>query len=669
MEVDESTTSPRSKVENDIITLTTFPNIPEKIKSKIKKNFLGCAMIIIISILVIFSLFLYIEIKKLLLNPNNGLILNYDTINPDDETYTYIPIAHTNDIHGRLFPTNHEIYDGKKIITYSTGGLIYLARYLSILREEFGDNRVLFFDSGDKFKNGVNLYENELINDIFNLMGLDGSTLGNHEFDHPREWVEKILSKAEYKILLNNLKNSKTNKIKGSLGKNVESSYIYNMYLENGDIIKIGVIGLTFNMKNDKNISGKSAKTWDEIEFFNYMTGLENESKKLKKNGANAVILLCHLGLMCDDQKEILKLNMYTKNTKQKKCNRNDSDSVLYKILDNIKPGIIDAILGGDSHNEVHHWENNIPIVSTNGYSLYFNVLYLPFIKNTKTNEYRLVNNKIQIEGPMPICEKIFKNYQNCEPIPSKEYKKAGDLINFTWHNLKMKKDSIIKKFPEKYFEIYNTYETKEITKFIGYDDVLEVDKSGDCMLCNLIADTIKDIKNTDFSIINVGAFADKIIPGKITQSHFYNFIPFDNYLCTIELTGNEFLTIIKAVQIGKYAFYSTSGILQTVQISKIDNVKKIIDVKIFNNGVESDIQKDQIYKVAGTDYLFYEGGNDFEKPEVLNIIKQKLNSNKISCSKEVMYIEISKYFEMIKEVDVRTYVDKKHPRVKKIFK
>ena len=668
MEIEEDD-SPRNKGESEIVTLTTFSTIPEKIKSKIKKNALGYLMLTIIIFLVIVSLFLYLEIRKLLNDPKRGLILNYERINPDDPEYVYIPIAHTNDIHGRLFPNNHEIFDGEKIINYSTGGLIYLARYLSILREEFGDNRVLFFDSGDKFKNGLNLYENELINEIFNLMGLDGSTLGNHEFDHPREWIEKILSKAEYKILLNNLKDSKTNQTKGSLGQNVDSSYIFNVYLENGDIIKIGVIGLTFNMKNDKNISGKSAKTWDEIEFLYYMYGLENEAENLRKKGANAVILLCHLGLMCDDQKDILKLNMYTKKTKQKICKKDDPDSVLYQILDNIQPGVIDAILGGDSHNEVHHWENNIPVVSTNGYSLYLNVLYLPFKKNLNTNEYMLVNNEIKIEGPMPICEKIFKNYQNCEPIPSKEYKKAGNLIKFTWHNLKMKKDAIIKKIPEKYFEMYKNYETKEITKFIGYDDILEVDKSGDCILCNVMADAIKIIKKADFSIINVGAYADKIIPGKITKSNFYNFMPFDNYLCTIELTGNEFLTIINAVQTGKHAFYSTSGIMQTIQISKNNEIEKVIDVKIFKNGVESEIQKNKIYKVAGSDYLFAEGGNDFDKEEVLNITKIKLNDNKIKCSTEAMYIEVSKYFEKIKEVDVSKYMDNNHPRIKKVIK
>ena len=114
MEIEEDD-SPRNKGESEIVTLTTFSTIPEKIKSKIKKNALGYLMLTIIIFLVIVSLFLYLEIRKLLNDPKRGLILNYERINPDDPEYVYIPIAHTNDIHGRLFPNNHEIFDGEKI--------------------------------------------------------------------------------------------------------------------------------------------------------------------------------------------------------------------------------------------------------------------------------------------------------------------------------------------------------------------------------------------------------------------------------------------------------------------------------------------------------------------------------------------------------------------------
>ena len=42
-----------------------------------------------------------------------------------------------------------------------------------------------------------------------------------------------------------------------------------------------------------------------------------------------------------------MKLDMYNKSTIQGECYRDDEDSVLYKLLDNLEPGIIDGIIGG----------------------------------------------------------------------------------------------------------------------------------------------------------------------------------------------------------------------------------------------------------------------------------------------------------------------------------
>ena len=35
----------------------------------------------------------------------------------------------------------------------------------------------------------------------------------------------------------------------------------------------------------------------------------------------------------------------------------------------------------------------------------YAQIIYLPFDKNTK----KILNNKIIMEGPLPVCEKLFK--------------------------------------------------------------------------------------------------------------------------------------------------------------------------------------------------------------------------------------------------------------------
>ena len=662
MEISNSTPKPNdveqpSIIESEKTNLTKQTNVIKK-----KKHSKKIILISFISLILLTSFFIIItSLKKLFNDSNYNIDSNYQRISPHDSKYIYIPIAQTNDIHGRLFPKEHEIFDGKKTISYTNGGLEYLAKYISILKEEFGKERVLFFDSGDKFTNSINENDNILINEFLNLMGLDGGTLGNHEYDYDRKWIEKMIKKSNFKILVNNIKNSKTNKTNGILGNNFYNSYLYEMKLSNNDIIKIGVIGLTYNMKNEKTLSIRNAKSWNDINFYSYMTNLEKESKKLRKKGANAIILLCHLGLLCDDQKDLLKLNMFTKNTTQKKKCYNIPGSDLYKVLDKIKPGVVDAIVGGDTHYVMHHWENDIPVVSTNAYSSYLNILYLPFIKNSN-GEYKLANDEIKIEGPIPVCEKIFVNYKNCEPIPSKEYTKAGKLIKYKWHNKFITKSDIIDKISDKYKNYYKSFKEDQITKFIGFDELLSIDNSGDCMLCNLLSDAIRDIKKVDFVILNPGAITEKVLPGKITLSDFFNMMPYGNKLCSINLSGEELIKILKIAQIGQCAYYSTSGLMEKILIRK-NNTKEVVDIKMYDG---SEIEKNKVYRVAGTDFILSEtGGNDFEKPEILEIIRPKLKTNLFECSKELMYIEIGNYFRYKNEVDLRKYVNKKRPRIK----
>ena len=58
-------------------------------------------------------------------------------------------------------------------------------------------------------------------------------------------------------------------------------------------MVQIGVIGLSFNMKKDKKLPNTwgNRDTWDNITFFSYMEELEEESKKLRDKGANAIFI------------------------------------------------------------------------------------------------------------------------------------------------------------------------------------------------------------------------------------------------------------------------------------------------------------------------------------------------------------------------------------------
>jgi 2',3'-cyclic-nucleotide 2'-phosphodiesterase (5'-nucleotidase family) len=598
-------------------------------------------------------------------NGNLGLNQNYSRVKPNDKKYIYIPIVGTDDIHGNFFPKVNHIKVGDEELIYKTGGLEFVARYINILREEFGANRVLYFDGGDFYQGGMAsvLFDGEIMQDFFNIIGLNGSTIGNHEFDYSRSWIESKISKAKYQTLVNNIQDNSTLKKSGALGKNHERSHLYKIKLDNGDEIKIGVIGLTFNMKNDKKMPNTwgNRNTWDNLQFFHYMTELEQESKQLRKLGASAVIALTHFGLVCN-QTLAMKLDMYNKSSIQGECFREDEDSVLYKLLDNLKPGILDGIIGGDTHMEMHHWENGIPMMSVPTHARYLNIMYLPFKKDENGN-YILVSDEVKIEGPLPACEKIFKNSQNCELISSKEYFEAGELINYSWHGKKIEKDKTVQPLYDKYYKKYKEYAEQSIVTFEGFDKI-KVDKSGDCILCNTYLDAIADIKNADFAIINRGIFPEELVPCTLTREDFYNQMPYLDKICTVNITGEELKKIVGTVQSVGKNFYPSSNLKQSLKIGQ-DGKKEIVNIELYVNGELKQIEDEKIYKMASSMYVLSEtSGEDFAKGDSYEIIHKKAIEKKVTCSTKTIDTEMAEYFKGKGTIDLSKKVDPKKPRI-----
>ena len=649
-----------------------------KIKTKKTKKFCDLALMrifLVIFFLYLSALYIYPIISRIRninirimtqQNGNLGLNQNYERVDPNDKNYTYIPIVGTDDIHGHFFPKINTIKVGNKSLSYKTGGLEYIAKYITTLREEFGANRVLYFDAGDFYQGGIAsiLFDGEIMLDFFNLIGLNGSTVGNHEFDYSREWVEEKIANSKFKILVNNIMDSSTYEKSGALGENQETSHLYEITLDDGDTIKIGVIGLSFNMKNDKKISNTwgNRDSWDNLTFYNYIEDLENESNKLRQEGASAVIALTHFGLVCN-QTLAMKLDMYNISSIQGECYREDEDSVLYKLLDELKPGILDGIIGGDTHMEMHHWINDIPMMSVPKHPRYVNIMYLAFQKGYD-GKYYLVPDEVKIEGPLPACEKIFKNYQNCELISSSQYEEAGELINFYWHGKRIESDPIVDPIYEKYYQRYKDYAEQKIVTFQGFEKI-RVDKTGDCILCNTYLDAIKEIKNADFAIINRGLFPEVLVPKTLNREDFYNQMPYLERLCTIEITGEELKKIVGTVQSVGKAFYPTSSLKQTIKINNLTGEKTVLDIELYNNDEPVPIEDDRIYVMASSKYVLSEtSGDDFTKGDAFRIIHEKAINNEIQCSDRTMDEEIAEFFKGRGNIDLSSKVSSEKPRI-----
>lgn len=102
--------------------------------------------------------------------------------------YVDVQLLNITDLHGYLQPTTPgqgSVITGAGGVQVTVGGVGYMATHLKRLRE--GRPNSIFFSSGDNFSGWpfeVDAHANEPTVEALNAMGLQFSTVGNHELDH-----------------------------------------------------------------------------------------------------------------------------------------------------------------------------------------------------------------------------------------------------------------------------------------------------------------------------------------------------------------------------------------------------------------------------------------------------------------------------------------------------
>ena len=512
---------------------------------------------------------------------------------PDDENIYYIPIIHTNDIHGSFYP--------KKVLLpsediYSIGGQEYFGKYLTIMSKEWGD-RLLFFDSGDQFQGGIEGYisQGQIMLDFYKELKLNSAVIGNHEFDYGIDFLKEYMNKSDFDWVVDNIRNRTSGQY--LVFPNQKKTKMVEI-----EGYKIGIIGLTtVDTPTSTNIP------LTDLEFKNYYKIINEESNELKNQGANAIIVLGHIGLKCKDPFK-LEYKIRNKTDPEGTCRVRDE---AYQLLNSLDKGVIDLFLGGHKHDVVHQWINDIPFASNDRNGKYAQIIYLPFDKKTK----QLLNDKILIEGPLPICGKLFKNKNLCDltVLTEKDEEEYGKLLNFTFHDELIEKEESITKIGDTYLPDFNKYDEDILTK--TYDH-LESSKDHENALGNLYSDFLRHVSGANISVINPGSFRQALYRGNISNATIYSFDPFGNAIVKFEAKGWEVKKMFRQIQQGSEGFYSASGLKMVV---KGDPNRKLLSLKLYDGYKETEIKEDETYTLVSNDFCFpldptKKGGDDFKK-------------------------------------------------------
>jgi 5'-nucleotidase len=228
-------------------------------------------------------------------------------------------ILHTNDTHSQIFPISSQLPDTMKA---GRGGFL---RRIAMLKEERQKNPdLLYFDSGDFWQGSAyfTMFKGDVEIGLMNQMGIDASTIGNHEFDFGLDNMAEKFKKANFPILSSNYD------FTGTVMEGVTKPWI--IIKRNG--LKIGVFAVSPKLKglvSDKNCPG--VKYLDPAKV-----ALETATMLKQEKKCDLVICISHLGW---------------------NSGRGEDDQYMIKGSRNI-----DLVLGGHTHTymEELQYESNL---------------------------------------------------------------------------------------------------------------------------------------------------------------------------------------------------------------------------------------------------------------------------------------------------------------------
>ena len=147
------------------------------------------------------STYIYNKVARLAVVLFPFVLFAFSPVTASAKKHKQLVILHTNDTHSTIFPINSQLPDTMKA---GRGGFL---RRIAMLKEERQKHPdLLYFDSGDFFQGSTyfTMFKGDVEVGLMNQMGIDASTIGNHEFDFGIENMAEMFKKANFPILCAN---------------------------------------------------------------------------------------------------------------------------------------------------------------------------------------------------------------------------------------------------------------------------------------------------------------------------------------------------------------------------------------------------------------------------------------------------------------------------------
>ncbi len=213
----------------------------------------------------------------------NGATAQVLPVMTNDDLVSF-SILHTNDFHGNLEPAG------------SNPGIARMATVINEVRAAVDPAYVRLFDAGDAMQGSLlsNLSDGAATIDLFNFVGYQAATFGNHEFDWGQTVLEERMDQAEYPYLATNL-------VVNNTGNCATAGWTHPDYVQPwttmtvgtpGNEVVVGLIGVT--SQETPYITVASAT--EGLCFKDATESISHYYDDVVAAGAEVLVIISHLG-------------------------------------------------------------------------------------------------------------------------------------------------------------------------------------------------------------------------------------------------------------------------------------------------------------------------------------------------------------------------------------
>lgn len=447
---------------------------------------------------------------------------------------------------------------------------------LAGLRTQVADTaNVAVVSSGDFLQGGTSgaISRGEYITEIMQTVGYDAVTLGNHEFDYQVSRMVELIDKSRLPVTC-------TNFFESGKSKPYYVPYIIKK-IGKKKVAFIGTVTPTTLSTEQYAFFDKQGNQLYDLRPNQVYQLVQDAVDAARRKGAKYCIVLSHLGE--DD---------------------NDMHVTSHGLVA-VTSGI-DAVLDGHTHSVipcqlVANKQGKMIPVSQTGTKFYY-------IGHLLIDEKGRVSTRL-----IPIRDAQTK------AIEASFLTRTSDMRNKT----QVATDSINKLVDE------------QTARVVCHSDfpISILDSTGTqvvrCQETNagdLVCDAFRAVTGAQIAFNNGGGIRNQLSAGDLTYGDIISLLPFDNYLETIEVTGQDILDVLEACcqllpeRDGQFA--QVSGIRYTVDTSRQPRVQS---VEVLNGNYEP-IQLDRKYVLCTTDYCI-DGGGMYGKLKDCRKLKEKIIS------------------------------------------